>query len=95
MNRTIVGFLLGLFLPVITMWVLYEYSYGGGRSFGEFYDAMIRLESFSTMMAVSCLSNLAVCTFCAFTDNLKIARVIMLSTVVWGIVVMVFKFCIQ
>lgn len=95
MDKKYIGIILGIILPAITTWFLYKYSYGGQYSWDDFVNAMIMLNSMSTMLAVACLSNLAVFTIFAYTDKLNIARGLIISTVLWAIVIVVFKFIIQ
>ncbi|MCQ2236267.1 MAG: hypothetical protein MJZ18_04600 [Bacteroidales bacterium] len=95
MNKRYIGVILGLILPVITMWALYEFSYGGDRPVSEFIESLIRLQSMSTMIAIACLSNLAVFTIFAYTDKYEVSRGMILSTILWAFAIVVIKFFVQ
>ncbi len=94
-NKTSYGVVLGLVLPAITAWALYTFVYSGFKSFGDFIDGLIFLDSAALYIAVCVLSNLAFFLVFAQFDRLKIARGILLSTILYAMVVLIFKFVIQ
>ncbi|MCQ2214997.1 MAG: hypothetical protein MJZ31_03650 [Bacteroidales bacterium] len=95
MNKRYIGIILGLVLPMITIWALYTFSYGAARPWNEFIEALIRLQSMATMIAIACLSNLAVFTFFAYTDKLEISRGLIISTILWAVAIVIIKFFVQ
>lgn len=95
MNKRYIGIILGLILPLVTMWILYKYTYGASLPVDEFIDGLIRLQSMSTMIAIACLSNLAIFTIFAYTDKLEISRGLIISTILWAIAIIIIKFFVQ
>lgn len=95
MDKTIYGFLIGMILPPITALAFYKFVYSGARDFWGFIDGLIFVDSASTLLAVSCLGNLAVFTFLAHINKVKITRGIFLATVVYALAVLILKFGIQ
>lgn len=94
-DKTIYGFILGMILPPITAMIFYKFVYTGVRDFWGFIDGLIFVDSASTLLAVCCLGNLAVFTFLAHINKVKITRGIFLATVVYGLAVLILKFGIQ
>ncbi len=94
-NKTAYGLVLGLILPPLTSLAFYKFVYTGYKSFPDFIDGLIFLDSAAMFVAVCALSNLAFFMLFAYLNKLNIARGIFLATVFYALVVLVFKFLIQ
>ena len=88
LDKTSVGIVTGLALPVVTSLLFFKFAYGGELEYLPFLKQMM------TIVAVSCLPNLAVFTFLAYTDHLKISRGLFLSTLLYAFVIVILKFAI-
>lgn len=94
-NKTPYGFALGLLLPAATACLFYRFAYHGFKTFSEFLDALVFLDSASMLLAVCALSNLAFFLIFAQLNKLKIARGLFLATILYAMGVLVLKFVIQ
>ena len=95
MKKTLIGFVIGLVLPVITAILFYKFGYGGTLPWGAFIKQMIFLQSAAMMLAVCCLSNLAVFSVLVNINKLELSRGVFLATVLYGLAIVVLKFVIQ
>lgn len=91
LDKTWVGIVVGLVFPVITSLLFFKFAYGGELAFFPFIRQMAVIGGAGMLVAVSCLPNLALFTFLAYTDRLKISRGLFLSTLLYAFVIVVLK----
>lgn len=91
-DKTWVGFVIGLLFPVITSLLFFKFAYGGELEYFPFLSQMVFIGGAGMLVAVSCLPNLALFTFLAYTNHLKISRGLFLSTLLYAFVIVVLKF---
>lgn len=94
LDKTWLGIVIGLVFPVITSLLFFKFAYAGELDFFPFVKQMASIGGAGMLIAVSCLPNLAVFTFLAYTDRLKISRGIFLSTLLYAFVIVILKFTI-
>lgn len=94
-NKTSYGIILGIILPLITAYAFFYFGITNGLSWYEFFGWLIKINYASSLFAVSALSDLAAFMGFAYSNKMNIARGIFMSTMLWVIVVIVFKFIIQ
>lgn len=91
-NKTWLGFLIGLVLPVITKLLFFKFAYAGMLPFFDFLAQMMEIRGVGMLLAVSCLPNLAVFTIFTYIDRLNISRGIFLATLIYAFAIVVVKF---
>ncbi len=91
-DRTWLGFVVGMVMPVVTTLLFFKFAYGGQLGFIEFLCQMMEISGMGMLLAVSCLPNLAVFTVFAYTDKLKVSRGIFLATLIYAFAIVVVKF---
>lgn len=91
LDKTWVGFVIGLIFPVITSLLFFKFAYHGELDYFPFIRQMASIGGAGMLIAVSCLPNLALFTFLAYTDRLKISRGIFLSTLIYAFVIVILK----
>lgn len=91
-NKTWIGFLIGLVLPVITTLLFFKFAYAGILPFFDFLAQMMEIRGVGMLLAVSCLPNLAVFTIFTYIDRLNISRGIFLATLIYAFAIVVVKF---
>lgn len=88
-NKQIVGFMAGIIVPFLTTYIIYRIRYFGGRSFIDFIDAMLTLNSFGKLLSLSVVPNLLLFFMAIWTDRLMAARGVLVATVLFGIVMLI------
>lgn len=94
-NKTWIGLVAGFVLPIVTTLLFYKFAYKGTAAFFDFLHALLILDSVAILLAVSCLSNLAVFLVVAYMNKIALARGLFMMTMFYAIVVVVLKFAIQ
>lgn len=94
LDRTWFGALVGLIFPVITSFLFFKFAYAGELDYLPFIKQMAVIGGAGMLVAVSCLPNLALFTFLAYTDHLKVSRGLFLSTLIYAFVIVILKFAI-
>ena len=92
MDKTWLGFALGLFLPVLTTIVFYKYGYTGDLPISQFLSQLFYLRGIPMLLAVSCLPNLALFSIFVNTNKLLISRGLFLATLLFAFGIVVLKF---
>ena len=90
-NKQILGLIVGLTLPVIFSFLLFEGRYEGNLGFGDFLKSLFQLHSLGKLISLSVLPNLLVFFIAIRTERLLAARGIVLATVIWAIITMVVR----
>jgi len=93
-NKLYIGIIIGLILPMIMSVVLYLSVYKGQLEFITFLDRLIERGSIGKLLSISVLPNLIVFFVAINLDRLLAARGIVTATLVYAVVVLVFKFMI-
>lgn len=91
-DKTWVGFVAGLILPIVTTLLFYKFAYSGLLPFWEFLNQMLFIRGVGMLIAVSCLPNLAIFTVLAYTDRLKVSRGLFLATLIYAFAIVVVNF---
>ncbi|MCI5778043.1 MAG: hypothetical protein MR215_10610 [Bacteroidales bacterium] len=91
-DKTWVGFVFGLVMPIITTLLFFKFAYHGRLPFFDFLAQMMEIRGVGMLLAVSCLPNLAVFTLFAYTDRLKVSRGLFLSTLIYAFAIVIVKF---
>ena len=91
-NKLIIGFIIGLILPIITAGLIYLSLFKGKIEFFEFLSRLIQVNGMGKLLSISVLSNMIVFFIAINTERLLAARGILTSTIIYGIVVFAFKF---
>ena len=93
-NKLIIGFIIGIVLPLITAVLLYFFMYKGQLEPLDFLSELMKLNGLGKFLSISVLSNLIVFLIAVNTERLLAARGIVTATLLYGLVVIVFKFLI-
>ncbi len=91
-NKQLIGLLIGLTLPLVFGYLLFEGRYQGDLGFVEFLKAMFQLHSLGKMVSVSVLPNLLVFFIAIWTNRLLAARGIVMATLIYTIVTLLIWF---
>jgi hypothetical protein len=91
-NKQIIGLIIGLILPVIFGFLLFEGRYDGDQEFIEFLGSLFRLQSLGKLVSISVLPNLLVFFLAIWTERLLAARGIVIATVIWAVITMIIRF---
>lgn len=84
-NKQIIGLLIGVFLPVITSYLIYLNRYHGVKSYGEFVAALFQLYSVGKFVSISVLPNLLLFFVAIWRNRLLAARGIVIATALYAI----------
>lgn len=93
-NKLYIGIILGLLLPVIMSVILYLSLYSGELEFIAFLSRLVKMGSIGKLLSISVLPNLIVFFIAINRERLLAARGIVTSTLVYVVVVLIFKFMI-
>jgi len=93
-NKLYIGIIIGLILPMIMSVILYWSVYKGQLEFVTFLDRLIERGSIGKLLSISVLPNLIVFFVAINLERLLAARGIVTATLVYAVVVLVFKFMI-
>ncbi len=89
-SQLFAGLVAGLFTPLIVMLLIYEIRLSG-TPFEEFVEISIREGVITKLIALSVIGNLALFGIFIYTNKLWAARGVMISTLLYGIVMLYFK----
>lgn len=93
-DKTWVGFVIGMLMPVLTSLLFFKYAYAGMLPYFEFLYQMMSIGGVGMLIAVSCLPNLAVFSIFINTNRLKVSRGLFLATLLYAFAIVIFKFAI-
>ncbi len=93
-DKTWIGIIAGLVFPIITSLLFFRFAYNGILPYFEFLKQMTVIHGMGMLVSVSCLPNLALFLVFANIDRLKVARGLMLSTLLYAFIIVVCKFAI-
>jgi hypothetical protein len=78
-DHPLLGLACGLFAPVLTFYIYYLYNYRH-MGFFRFYEYLTMGNIFGPTLSLCVISNLAVFFFFIYTERMKSARGVLLST---------------
>ncbi len=91
-NKLIIGIAIGIIVPMIMSLILYYSLYKGELEYLAFLSEMIRMGSIGKLLSISVLPNLIIFFIAANKERLLAARGIVTATLVYAVVVLIFKF---
>ncbi|RCW30393.1 hypothetical protein DFO77_12243 [Marinilabilia salmonicolor] len=91
-NKQIVGFLIGLVVPLIFSFLLFKGRYHGDLGFDDFAITMFKLQSLGKLVSVSVLPNLLIFFVAIWTERLLAARGIVIATLLYTLATVVLYF---
>lgn len=91
-NKLIIGIAIGLIVPIIMSVILYYSLYKGELAYLSFLSQLIKMGSIGKLLSISVLPNLILFFIAANRERLLAARGIVTATLVYTVVVLIFKF---
>ena len=91
-NKFILGLVIGLILPVISSYLIFDRQYHGDYGFVDFMRGLLVLKSLGQFISISVLPNLIVFILVITYEKLQVARGLVIATLFWLLVVLVVKF---
>jgi len=91
-NKLYIGILVGLALPLVMSFILYFSLYKGDLEYMPFLNQLINMGSIGKLLSISVLPNLVVFLIAINRERLLAARGIVTATVLYALVVIIFKF---
>ncbi len=93
-NKLYIGLIIGLVLPILMSGILYHFLYYGELDFISFIHQMVVMGSIGKLLAISVLPNLIMFLIAINLERLLAARGIVTATLVYAMIMLVFKFLI-
>ena len=91
-DTPIVGFLIGLFLPVLGIYIMYL-LWGQGSGFGNFLHSLIRLKQLATkVLTLGLLPSLAPFIYCIYKHYDYALRGIFTATMLYAVFIILVMF---
>ena len=91
-NNTYVGALLGFIVPILSILIAYLVNFRDEMTVSQFIDSGLVLKIYAKMMAVAVYVGNGVCFFLFIKlDWLKAARGVLLATIVYSFIVLIFR----
>ncbi len=90
-DHLLIGLLIGLLAPSIGILIFY-YANFEMKSFDDFLDISIRQKLLSPLLSLCCVINLALFYLFIQFDHFLSARGVILSTFIYGFVIVLLKF---
>lgn len=84
-DNQIIGIIAGLLLPLLITILIYNLRYFGGRTYFDFIETLITFHSFGKLLSLSVLPNLLLFFICIWSNWLRMARGVLIATVIYGI----------
>ncbi|WP_321296270.1 hypothetical protein [Marinifilum fragile] len=92
-NSTILGLIIGLFVPVLSILLAYVVRFQDELSIKEFIDSLLIYRVYTKVMALGVyFGNIVFFFLFIKTDLLKAARGVLLATILYSFAIMVFRF---
>ena len=92
-NSLPLGVILGIVFPVVTFFITYFIRFSD-FTVSEYFDRLFKFRIMSAMTSLSVIPNLLLFFVFIWRDLLLSARGVLLSTIIYGLVVVVFKFVV-
>ncbi|BDX38987.1 hypothetical protein CYCD_23420 [Tenuifilaceae bacterium CYCD] len=90
-NALAIGFISGLLLPVLTLFVIY-FSVYSGKSFMAFIEISWIQKSLSRILSLSMLPNLGLFFIFIWTNKLKSAQGVLGTTIILAFIIIILRF---
>jgi len=91
-NKLYIGLITGLILPIITAGMIYLSVFKGDLDFLEFLQKLAQVNGMGKLLSISVLSNMIVFFIAINKERLLAARGILTATLIYGLIVLGFKF---
>ncbi|MBS2098613.1 hypothetical protein [Carboxylicivirga linearis] len=91
-NKLIIGLIVGLVVPVLMSVLLYHSLYHGEKTYWPFLHELVRMGNIGKLLSISVLPNLIIFFIAVNKERLLAARGIVTATLVYAVVVIIFKF---
>lgn len=92
-NSTILGLIIGLLVPVLSILLAYVVRFQDELSIKEFVDSLLIYRVYTKVMALGVyFGNIVFFFLFIKTDLLKAARGVLLATILYSFAIMVFRF---
>lgn len=91
-NNSYVGTLIGLIVPILSIFIAYLVNFRDEMTVAQFIDSILVLKIYAKMMAVAVYFGNVVCfTLFIKLDWLKAARGVLLATIIYSFIVFFFR----
>jgi len=91
-NNSYVGTLIGLIVPILSIFIAYLVNFRDEMTVAQFVDSILVLKIYAKMMAVAVYFGNVVCfTLFIKLDWLKAARGVLLATIIYSFIVFFFR----
>ncbi|RXQ97328.1 hypothetical protein EO244_00075 [Ancylomarina salipaludis] len=91
-NNSYVGTLIGLLVPVLSIFIAYLVNFRDEMTFSQFIDGVLVLKIYAKLMAVAVYFGNVICFFLFIKlDWLKAARGVLLATIIYSFIVLLFR----
>ncbi|NPA37055.1 MAG: hypothetical protein GXO47_09420 [Chlorobi bacterium] len=91
-NKLYIGLIIGLILPIITAGIFYLSLFKDKLDIYEFLQKLIEVNGMGKLLSISVLSNMIVFFIAINKERLLAARGILTATLIYGLIVLGFKF---
>jgi hypothetical protein len=91
-NKLYVGLIAGLILPAVTAILIYLSLFKAKLDFIEFLQKLAQVNGMGKLLSISVLSNMIVFFIAINREKLLAARGILTATLIYGLIVLGFKF---
>ena len=91
-NKLYIGLIIGLILPLITAGLIYLSQFKGKLEFIEFIQKLMEVNGMGKLLSISVLSNMIIFFIAINKEKLLAARGILTATLIYGLIVLGFKF---
>ena len=91
-NNSYVGTLIGLIVPILSIFIAYWVNFSNELSIAQFIDSVLVLKIYAKLMAVAVYFGNVICFFLFIKlDWLRAARGVLLATIIYSFIVFVFR----
>ena len=91
-NNSYVGTLIGLIVPILSIFIAYLVNFRDELTVSQFIDSILVLKIYVKMMAVAVYFGNVVCFFLFIKlDWLRAARGVLLATIIYSFIVFLFR----
>ncbi len=91
-NKLYIGLITGLILPLLTASAFYFSRFSDTLSFSEFLRKLAAVNGMGKLLSISVLSNMIIFFIAINREKLLAARGILTATLIYGLIVLGFKF---
>lgn len=85
-NKQYIGLLAGLVFPLLISYLIYRLRFLGGRSYLDFIQVLISIQSFGKLLSISVFPNLLLFFAAIWSNRLLAARGVLIATVLYALV---------